>query len=95
MPGSQIDIGMAGIEMSPSNPGMGQMKLSKSCIQEIGIRDLKETMKTKLGWAPYRVSFYPNVVREHLLIGHHVEMSLNISPRCFTRSSGVILSWVS
>jgi hypothetical protein len=31
-PGSQADIGMA-----PSNPGMGEMRLSKSCIQEIGI----------------------------------------------------------
>jgi hypothetical protein len=35
--GSLADIGMAGIEMSPSNPGMGEIKLSKSCIQEIKI----------------------------------------------------------
>jgi hypothetical protein len=35
--GSRADIGMAGIEMSPSNPGIGEVMLSKSCIQEIGI----------------------------------------------------------
>jgi hypothetical protein len=67
-PGLWSDIELAGIRMSPSNPGMGEMKLSKSCIQVIGIRDLKETMKTKLGWAPYRVSFYLDMVRAHLLV---------------------------
>jgi hypothetical protein len=36
-PRSWADIRMAGIGMSPSNPGMGKIKLSKSCIQEIKI----------------------------------------------------------
>jgi hypothetical protein len=36
-PGSRADIRMPGIGMSPSYPGMGEMKLSKSYIQEIGI----------------------------------------------------------
>jgi hypothetical protein len=31
-PGSRAKIGMARIGTSPSNPGMGEMKLSKSCI---------------------------------------------------------------
>jgi hypothetical protein len=35
--GSQADIGMVGIGMSSSNPGMGEIKLSMSCIQEIKI----------------------------------------------------------
>jgi hypothetical protein len=35
--GSRADIGMAGIGMLLSNPGMGKIKLSKSCIQEIKI----------------------------------------------------------
>jgi hypothetical protein len=33
--GSRADIGMAGIRMSPSNPGMDKIKLSMSYIQEI------------------------------------------------------------
>jgi hypothetical protein len=37
VPGSRAEIGMAEIGMSPSNPGMGEIKLSKSCIQEIKI----------------------------------------------------------
>jgi hypothetical protein len=32
-PGSRAEIGMAGIGMSPSNLGIGKLKLSKSCIQ--------------------------------------------------------------
>jgi hypothetical protein len=36
-PGSQAEIEMAGIGMSPSNPKIGEMKLSYSCIQEIKI----------------------------------------------------------
>jgi hypothetical protein len=35
VPGSWADIGMAGIGMSPSNPGMGEIMMSRSCIQEI------------------------------------------------------------
>jgi hypothetical protein len=35
--GSRAKIGMAGIGISPSNPGIIKMKLSKSCIQEIKI----------------------------------------------------------
>jgi hypothetical protein len=31
--GSQAETGMAGIRMSPSNPRIGEIKLSKSCIQ--------------------------------------------------------------
>jgi hypothetical protein len=31
--GGQAKIGMVGIEMSPSKLGMGEMKLSKACIQ--------------------------------------------------------------
>jgi hypothetical protein len=37
VPGSWADIGMVGIGMSISNAGMGEMKLSKSYIQEIKI----------------------------------------------------------
>jgi hypothetical protein len=33
-PGLQAKIETAGIEMSPSNLGIGEIKLSKSCIQE-------------------------------------------------------------
>jgi hypothetical protein len=33
MPVSQVKTGMAGIGISCSNPGMGEVKLSKSCIQ--------------------------------------------------------------
>jgi hypothetical protein len=36
-PGTWADIRMTGIGMSPSNPRMGKIKLSKSCIQEIKI----------------------------------------------------------
>jgi hypothetical protein len=32
-PGGQVKIGMARIEMSPSRLGMGEIKLSKACIQ--------------------------------------------------------------
>jgi hypothetical protein len=32
-PGDWPETGMAGIRMSPSKPGMGEMKLSKACIQ--------------------------------------------------------------
>jgi hypothetical protein len=34
-PGSWAKTRMVGIRMSLSNPGIGDMKLSKSCIQEI------------------------------------------------------------
>jgi hypothetical protein len=32
-PGSRAETGMAGIRISLSNPGMDEVKLSKSCIQ--------------------------------------------------------------
>jgi hypothetical protein len=32
-PGSQAETGMAGIGISPLNPRIGEVKLSKSCIQ--------------------------------------------------------------
>jgi hypothetical protein len=32
LPGSRAEFGMAGIGTSPSNAGMGEIKLSKSCI---------------------------------------------------------------
>jgi hypothetical protein len=35
--GSWAKIKTAGIEMSPSNPGIGEIKLSKSCIQKIKV----------------------------------------------------------
>jgi hypothetical protein len=35
--GLWAEIGTAGIRMSPSNPGIDEMKLSKSCIQTIGV----------------------------------------------------------
>jgi hypothetical protein len=35
MPGSRAETGMIGIKMSLSNPGMGEIKLSKSRIEEI------------------------------------------------------------
>jgi hypothetical protein len=31
-PGSRVETGMVGIRISPSNPGMGEEKLSKSYI---------------------------------------------------------------
>jgi hypothetical protein len=31
--GDRAEIGIVGIRMSSSNPGMGEMKLSKACIQ--------------------------------------------------------------
>jgi hypothetical protein len=68
VPGSWAEIGMAGIGMSPSNPGIGEMKISRSCIQEIMIRDPREIMKAKISRAPYRIPFNPNVVRAHLLV---------------------------
>jgi hypothetical protein len=34
-PGSRANIGMAGIGMSPSNLGIGEIMMSRSCIQEI------------------------------------------------------------
>jgi hypothetical protein len=37
MLGLRADIGMVGIKMSHSNLAMGEMKLSKFCIQVIGI----------------------------------------------------------
>jgi hypothetical protein len=42
IPGSRAETGMAGIGMSPSNPGMGEMKLSKSCIQKLEYELLKK-----------------------------------------------------
>jgi hypothetical protein len=36
-PRSHAEIGMAGIGTSPSKPGMGEIKLSKSYIKEIKI----------------------------------------------------------
>jgi hypothetical protein len=33
--GGQVKMGIVRIEMSPSKPGMGEMKLSKSCIRTI------------------------------------------------------------
>jgi hypothetical protein len=47
-PGQQAEMGIAGIGMSPSKPGMGEMKLSKSCIRTIKTSDLKKIEKTKL-----------------------------------------------
>jgi hypothetical protein len=35
--GLQAEIGVAWIGISPSNPGMGEVKLSKSCIQIAGM----------------------------------------------------------
>jgi hypothetical protein len=32
-PGGQAKTGIAGIRISPSKPGMGEMKLSNACIQ--------------------------------------------------------------
>jgi hypothetical protein len=37
VPGSHAEIGMAEIRTSPSKPGMGKIKLSKSCIKQIKI----------------------------------------------------------
>jgi hypothetical protein len=47
-PGEQAETGIAGIGMSPSKPGIGEMKLSKSCIRTIKTSDLQKTEKTKL-----------------------------------------------
>jgi hypothetical protein len=39
------ETGMVGIGMSPSKPGMGEMKLSKDCILTIETWDLKKMKK--------------------------------------------------
>jgi hypothetical protein len=36
-PGGLAETRIAGIRMSPSKPGMGEMKLSKACIQTIKV----------------------------------------------------------
>jgi hypothetical protein len=67
--GGRAETGMVGIEMSPSKPGMGEMKLSKACIQTNMMFDSKKAMKYDITGAPYRVPLNPNMVGSHLLVG--------------------------
>jgi hypothetical protein len=41
-PGLRAEIGMTRIGISPSNPGMGEIKLSKSCVQQPKCEILKK-----------------------------------------------------
>jgi hypothetical protein len=67
--GGRAETGMVGIEMSPSKPAMGEMKLSKACIQTDMKFDSKKAMKYDITGAPYRVPLNPNMVGSHLLVG--------------------------
>jgi hypothetical protein len=60
---------MAGIRMSPSKLRMGEMKLSKACIQTKETSDFKKTRKVVLTRKPYQVSFHPDMVGAQLFIG--------------------------
>jgi hypothetical protein len=55
--------------MSPSKPEMGEIKLSKACIQTREMWDSKKTIVFIMTSAPYRVPFYPDMIGAHLLIG--------------------------
>jgi hypothetical protein len=55
--------------MSPSKPGIGEMKLSKACIQTIKLQDLMKIESNCSFRAPYRVPFYTDMVDVCLLIG--------------------------
>jgi hypothetical protein len=82
-PGERAEMGMAEIGMSPLKLGMGEMKLSKSCIRTIKTSDLKKTEKTKLNKAPYRVPFYSDMVGTHLFIGWPVGSLLEYFSQMF------------
>jgi hypothetical protein len=60
---------MAGIRMSPSKLRMGEMKLSKACIQTKETSDFKKMRKVVLTRKPYQVNFHPDMVGAQLLIG--------------------------
>jgi hypothetical protein len=59
---------MAGIEISPSKLGSGEMKLSNACIQTEEVQDYKKARHVVLTRAPYWVSLQPDMVGTHLLI---------------------------
>jgi hypothetical protein len=59
---------MAKIRISPSNPGIGEIKLSKAYIRTYKLWDFEKVTKLVMTWAPYRVLFYPDMVEAHLLI---------------------------
>jgi hypothetical protein len=59
---------MAKIRISPSNPGIGEIKLSKAYIRTYKLWDFEKVRKLVMTWAPYRVLFYPDMVEAHLLI---------------------------
>jgi hypothetical protein len=82
-PGERAEMGMAEIGMSPLKLGMGEIKLSKSCIRTIKTSDLKKTEKTKLNKAPYRVPFYSDMVGTHLFIGWPVGSLLEYFSQMF------------
>jgi hypothetical protein len=91
----RLETRIAGIGMSPSNPWIGEMKLSKACIQilqDIRFQEITELIETR---EPYRVPFYPDMIGVHLLISQPTVVSWNISSKSFTRCSGVIFSVVS
>jgi hypothetical protein len=69
LPGGQAETGIVRIGMSPSKPRMGEIKLSKVCIQGIEACDLEKIEKIELNRAPYWVPFYPDMVGVHLLVG--------------------------
>jgi hypothetical protein len=68
-PGVQAKTGMAWIGISLLKPGMGEMKLSIVCIQTKETYDFNKIRQVVLTRVPYQVSFHPNMVGVHLLIG--------------------------
>jgi hypothetical protein len=66
--GGRAKIGTAKIGTSPSKLGMGEIQISKVCIQTKEMRDFRKTIKFVLTRAPYRVPFHPDMVGAHLLI---------------------------
>jgi hypothetical protein len=66
--GGQAKTGTARIRMSPSKSGIGEIKLSKTCIQMNKIYDFKKTIILIKTRVPYRIPFNPDMVGAHLLI---------------------------
>jgi hypothetical protein len=65
--GDRVETGIIRISISPSNPGMGEMKLSKDYIHIHKELDLKEKYRTKRR-TPYQDPFHSNMVGALLFI---------------------------
>jgi hypothetical protein len=70
LPGGRAKTEMARIRMSLSKPKMGEMKLTKACVQTKETYDFKKMRKVVLTRAPYLVSFHPDLVGANLLVSH-------------------------